>query len=69
VGRQSALHKKDSGFAESTLLRHISTLRGYRILFSIRNPYKIASPIIFLFIHNHLTSESGATLHYSTILR
>jgi hypothetical protein len=39
VGRQSALHKENSGFATPTLGRHISTFRGYRILFSIRNPY------------------------------
>jgi hypothetical protein len=37
VGRQSALHKENSGFAAPT--RHISTFRGYQILFSIRNPY------------------------------
>ena len=40
VGRQSALRKKNSVFAAPTLGRHISTFRGYRILFSIRNPYK-----------------------------
>ena len=39
VGRQSALHKENSGFATPTLGRHISTFRGYHILFSIRNPY------------------------------
>ena len=39
VKRQSALHRKNSGFAAPTLGRHISTFRGYRILFSIRNPY------------------------------
>jgi hypothetical protein len=39
VGRQSALHKENSGFAASTPGRHISTFCGYRILFSIRNPY------------------------------
>jgi len=39
VGRQSALYKENSGFAVPTLGRHISTLCGYRILFSIRNPY------------------------------
>ena len=50
VGRQSALHKENSGFAAPTLGRHISTFRGYRILFSIQIP----SPIIFLFIHYHL---------------
>ena len=39
VGRQNVFHKENSGFASSTLGRHISTFRGYRILFSIRNPY------------------------------
>ena len=39
VGRQRALHTENSGFAAATLRRHISTFRGYRILFSIRNPY------------------------------
>jgi hypothetical protein len=39
VGRQRALHKENSGFASPTLSRHISTFRGYRILFSLRNPY------------------------------
>jgi hypothetical protein len=39
VGRQRAIHTEDSGFASSTLGQHISTFRGYRILFSIRNPY------------------------------
>ena len=39
VGRQSALHKENSGFAAPTLGRHISTFRCYRILLSIRNPY------------------------------
>ena len=38
VGRQSALYKKNSGFAAPTLGCHISTFCGYRILFSIRNP-------------------------------
>jgi hypothetical protein len=33
VGRQSALHKENSGFAAPTLGRHISTFRGYQILF------------------------------------
>jgi hypothetical protein len=39
VGRQRALHKENNGFASPTLGRHISTFRGYQILFSIRNPY------------------------------
>ena len=39
VGRQSAIYTENSGFASPALGRHISTFRGYRILFSIRNPY------------------------------
>ena len=33
VGRQSAMHTENSGFASPTLGQHISTFRGYRILF------------------------------------
>ena len=39
VGHQSALHNENSGFAAPTPGRHISTFRGYQILFSIRKPY------------------------------
>jgi hypothetical protein len=39
VERQSAIYTEKSGFASPTLGQHISTFRGYRILFSIRNPY------------------------------
>jgi hypothetical protein len=39
VGRQRAIHTENSGVASPTLGRHISTFCGYRILFSIRNPY------------------------------
>jgi hypothetical protein len=39
MGRQRALHTENSGFAAATLRRHISTFRGYQILFSIQNPY------------------------------
>ena len=39
VGRQSTPHKENSGFAAPTPGRHISTFRGYQILFSIQNPY------------------------------
>ena len=39
VERQSAVYTENSGFASPTLGQHISTFRGYRILFSIRNPY------------------------------
>jgi hypothetical protein len=37
VERQSAIYTENSGFASPTLGQHISTFRGYRILFSIRN--------------------------------
>ena len=39
VERQSAIYTENSWFASPALGRHISTFRGYRILFSIRNPY------------------------------
>jgi hypothetical protein len=39
VERQSAIYTENSGFASPTLGQHISTFRGYRILFSIRNSY------------------------------
>jgi hypothetical protein len=39
VGRQRALYTENSGFVHATLPWHISTFRGYQILFSIRNPY------------------------------
>jgi hypothetical protein len=39
VGRQSAIYTENSWFASPALGRHISTFRGYRILFSIRNSY------------------------------
>jgi hypothetical protein len=68
VGRQSALHKENSGFAGATMRRHISTFRGYRILFSIRNSYinRLHQSFFYSFI-TILPSESGVTLHYSTI--
>ena len=37
VGRQSALHKENSGFATPTLGWHISTFCGYQILFTINH--------------------------------
>ena len=33
VGRQSTLHKENSGITAATLRRHISMFRGYQILF------------------------------------
>jgi hypothetical protein len=38
LGRRRALHMENSGFAATTMRRHISTFLGYQILFSIRNP-------------------------------
>jgi hypothetical protein len=35
VQRQRAMYTENSGFASPTLCQHISTFRGYRILFSI----------------------------------
>jgi hypothetical protein len=37
VQRQSMLYTENSGFASPTLDQHISTFRGYQILFSIIN--------------------------------
>ena len=54
MGHQRAIHTENSGFASPTLGQYISMFRGYRILFSIRNPYINRSTNIFLFIHNHL---------------
>ena len=59
VGRQSALHKENSGFAAPTLPWHISTFRGYRILFYIQNPYINRFTHHFIFIHNHLALRKG----------
>ena len=36
MGRQRALHTENRGLAAATLRRHISTFRGYQILFSIQ---------------------------------
>ena len=67
--RQSAIYTENSGFASPSLGQHISTFRGYRILFYIRNPYinRFTNHFFYSFI-TILSSESGVTLHYSTIL-
>jgi hypothetical protein len=62
VGRQSALHKENSVFAAPTPGRHISTSRGYRILFS-----KWLHQSFFYSFITILPSESGVTLDYCTI--
>ena len=68
VGRQSTLHKENSGFAAQTPGRHISTFRGYQILFSIRNSlYKSLHQSFFYSFITILPSESGVTLDYCTI--
>ena len=38
AGRRRALHTENNGLVHATLPWHIPTFRGYRILFSIRNP-------------------------------
>ena len=65
MGRQSALHKENSGFATPTLGRHISTFRGYRILFSIRNPY-INRFTNHFSIHSWPSYPQKVVLHSST---
>jgi hypothetical protein len=68
VGRQSALHKENSGFAIPTLGRHISTFRGYRILFSIRNPtYKSLHQSFSYSFITILPPESGVTARFCLI--
>ena len=69
VGRQSALHKENSEFPAPTLGRHISTFRGYQILFSIRNPY-INRFTNHFSIHSQpsYSQKVVLTLDYSTIL-
>ena len=62
VGRRSALHKENSIFAAPTLGRHISTFRGYQILFSIRNPY-INRFINHFSIHSQPSCPQKVVLH------
>ena len=69
VGSQCALHKEYSGFAAATLRRHISTFRGYQIFIFYPKPlYKSLHQSFFYSFITILPSESGVTLHYSTIL-
>jgi hypothetical protein len=67
--RPSALHKENSGFATPTSGLHISTFRGYQILFSIRNPYinRFEHQSIFYSFITILPSESGVTPDHCTI--
>jgi type III secretory pathway component EscT len=58
VQRQSVIHTENSGFASPTLGQHISTFRGYRILFSIINPYiNIGNTNICLFVYMQIISH------------
>ena len=62
VGRQRALHKENSRFAAPTPGQHISTFCGYRILFSIRNPYINRFTNHFSFIVNSCHSKCWLTV-------
>ena len=63
VGRQRAMHTENSGFASPTLGQHISMFRGYQ-----KPLYKSLHQSFFYSFITILPSESGVTLHYSTIL-
>ena len=55
MGRQSALHKENSGFAAQLWVGTFPRFVAIRFYFLSETLIWIASPIIFLFIHNHLT--------------
>jgi hypothetical protein len=63
--RQSAIYTENSGFASPTLGQHISTFRGYRILFSIRNSY-INRFTDHFSIHSYPSYPQKAVLHSIT---
>ena len=65
MGRQSALHKENSGFAAPTQGRHISTFHGYQILFSIQNPY-INRFTNHFYIHSQPSYPQKVVLHSVT---
>jgi hypothetical protein len=60
-----ALHKENSGCTAPTLGRHISTFRGYQILFSIRNPY-INRFTNHFYIHSQPSYPQKVVLHSIT---
>ena len=69
VERQSTIYTENSGFASPTLGQHISTFRGYQIFIFYQKPlYKLLHQSFFYSFITILPSESGVTLHYSTIL-
>jgi hypothetical protein len=76
VQRQRVIHTENSGFASPTLGQHISTFRGYRILFSIRNPWTTVNPVIYPSINTILcvllnmpASTATAKMSFSVLRR
>jgi hypothetical protein len=53
------IHTENSGFASPTLGQHISTFRGYQILFSIRK----VQAIIVLLRRNSIYNNVGCNKH------
>ena len=67
VGRQRALHKENSGFSNSESAHfHVSWLSDF--IFSQKPLYKSLPQSFFYSFITIFPSESGVTLHYSTIL-
>jgi len=66
VERQSSIHTENSGFASPTLDQHVSWLSDF--IFYQKRLYKSLHQSFFYSFITILPSESGATLHYSTIL-
>jgi hypothetical protein len=66
VGRQSALHKENSGFVAGTLVSaHFHVLWLSDFIFYPKPLYKSLHQTFF---YSFIPSESGVTLHYSMIL-
>jgi hypothetical protein len=72
VGHQSALHKETSGFASASAHFHVSA--NFHVswlsdfIFYPKPLYKSLHQSFFYSFITILPSESGVTLHYSTIL-
>ena len=66
VGHQTALHKETSGFASASAHFHVSWLSDF--IFYPKPLYKSLHQSFFYSFITILPSESGVTLHYSTIL-
>ena len=65
VGRQSTLHKENSGFAAPTPGRHVSWLSDF--IFYPKPLYKSLHQSFFYSLITILPTESGVTLDYCTI--